>query len=298
MLELYNPNTNDGKRLVGKVWREVPCAKQQRPQRGVVVVEVVVVEAAAARLGRSVAVVVVVRLLQRRVPAGPSRAAAVKGKERRSRYAESEGSELEEEGSDALVGSSEGEDDDEEEVAQPELGMAVEVYVTEGGGGGGGGGAARGGKRKRPRGEWVQAEVVRLFRGGSFEVVIGGKGTKEEEGGKEEEEEAAPLLESATDKEGGPAAAAAGGGEAEMEGEDEEEEFEIEALLEEYKSPPYEEAGFKVRWVGWPKAGFEDTIEPEENLPEELVRAFRRGEGRKMKVSLDGFGKEWRHVRK
>ena len=83
-----------------------------------------------------------------------------------------------------------------------------------------------------------------------------------------------------------------------MEGEEEEEEFEIQELLEEYKSPPYEEAGFKVRWVGWPKAGFEDTIEPEENLPEELVRAFRRGEGRKMKVSLDGFGKEWRHVRK
>jgi len=64
----------------------------------------------------------------------------------------------------------------------------VEVYVTEGGNAA----TARGGKKKRPRGEWVQVEVVRLFRGGSFEVGIGGKGAEEEGGEEEEEEEEVP----------------------------------------------------------------------------------------------------------
>ena len=55
--------------------------------------------------------------------------------------------------------------------------------------------------------------------------------------------------------------------EEEEEGDVAEDEFEVDGILEERKGRRGEPSTFRVRWKGWPMPGFEDTFEPEDNLP-------------------------------
>lgn len=53
-------------------------------------------------------------------------------------------------------------------------------------------------------------------------------------------------------------------------------DFEVRDLLDERRGS--DGSTFRVRWKGWPQAGFEDTDEPEENLPAQLVSEFREAQ--------------------
>ena len=153
-LELAAPGTAEGNRIVNKLWRLPPQSKEARAKRG------------AGGASASTAARAPPRGAAQRARAAVSKAARGADKsEDEEDGAESDSSEE----ADA-AGSSDSDDDveDEEDVRVPKLGETLSVFIAEGGEKGGGG---RSGK-KRPRGEWVTAEVVRVLRGGSFEVGV------------------------------------------------------------------------------------------------------------------------------
>ena len=165
-LELAAPGTAEGNRIVNKLWRLPPQSKEARAKRGAGGGA----GGASGGAGGAGGGRAPPRGAAQRARAAVSKAARAGDKsEDEEEGAESDSSE-EADG----AGTSESDEDDVEDegddVRVPKLGETLEVFLTEDGEKGGGGGGRSG--KKRARGEWVAAEVVRVLRGGSFEVGV------------------------------------------------------------------------------------------------------------------------------
>ncbi len=167
LTDFSSPAEPDGRRLLHRQWRPWPKVMASRqPSAAPTAKKGGASTAAAASRRRAAHAQVAAGGMRERRGAADRACAAFQ------RVAADE-DEDEEAGSE-VDGSASGSDDDDEEEP-PTMGDIVEVRVDSTDGGGGG----RGGGKRNSRAKWVAAEVIRTFRGGSFEARPKGDGDSE-----------------------------------------------------------------------------------------------------------------------